>query len=456
MGIRPSVKKENGTQSQRRRMSDDFHLNDTVNNYEIRDEDNAPVNPSDSNDFNRQISSASSRISTDLQAKQETSPAPLKPPQREAWTARGKLLLNFHDAISRAINSPEMARKCSQIAEQMSNDESNNEKSINSSRNKPMAATAVGDQAQEYLAEANLIVENKTKRDSQVRDKSLALGFFTFISLRSSTWLKRNVNLWLRNNYLLGSRSNYTFDRLPRNQLQNRPMAVKTLHASSTCRRTSLTPSKNLFQKSPRLVFDLAFSSAVAFLSGTFIFLPRPTAYVEDMAKLPLVEGKSVYAEIVCPPLLNEYKRALEQYSGHWPVRQESSNNDNEGKTQEDVGLNVIREFVENCSKRSKYERALLEERNLLNGRESELTKLIQKAKRKDETHESSEEDVEKNFSAVEHNVQLPRKLGSVSIPSPGVPHDLAVNLDEEVLSLVSEVGDDNYKSCTSCRTNGQ
>jgi len=456
MGIRPSVEKENGTQSQRRRMSDDFHLNDTVKNNEFRDEANAPVNPSDSNDFNRQIPSTSSRISTDSQAKQESSPAPLKPPQREAWTARGKLLLNFHDAISRAINSPEMARKCSQIAKQMSDDENDDENAANSSKNGSMASTAGDDLAKEYLAEANLIVENKSKRDAQVRDKSLAMGFFTFISLRSSTWMKRNVNLWLRNNNLLGSRSNYTFDRLPRNQFQNRPMAIKTFPSISIRCRTSLTPSKTLLQKSPRLVFDLAFSSAVTFLSGTFIFLPRPTAYVEDMAKLPLVEGKSVYAEIVCPPLLNEYKRALEQYGGHWPVRQEFSNDDDGGKTQEDVGLNIIREFVENCSKRSKYERALLEERNSLNGRENELTKLIQKLKRKDETRESSEEDVEKTISAVQHNVQLPRKLGSVSIPSPGVPHDIAVDLDEEVLSLASEVGDDNYKSCTSCRKNGQ
>ncbi|KAL7463262.1 hypothetical protein ACHAXS_003639 [Conticribra weissflogii] len=437
MGIRPSVKKENRTQSQRRRMADDAFSNDTAKTHEVRDDDRASMNRSDSNDNDRQHSSTASRTLADSQAKAGSSPAPLNPPQREAWTARGKLLLNFHDAISRAINSPEMAKKCSQIAEQMSDDKNCNKNSMNSFESESLAATAGDDLAEEYIAEANLIVENKSKRDAQVRNKSLALGFFTFISLRSSAWMQRNFNLWIRNNYLLGSRLTYSFDRLPGSQFQN----------SSQSPKTFLPSSKYLFQKSSRLVFDLAFSSTVAFLSGTFLFLPRPTAYVEDMAKLPLVEGKSVYAEMVCPPLLNEYRRALEQYGGRWPVRQKNSDDDDGGVTQEDVGLNTMKEFVENCSKRRKYERALLEERNSLNGRENELTKLIQKLKMKDETQQALDEDL------VQPTAKFPRKLGTVSIPSPGVPQDIAVNLDKEVLSLDSEVGDDTLdKSCESCR----
>merc|ERR1711957_167939 len=65
---------------------------------------------------------------------------------------------------------------------------------------------------------------------------------------------------------------------------------------------------------------------------------------------------------------MGEHRHVLEQYGGRWPVPGATTSKAEDSKlTQEDVSLNVIRNFVENCSKRSKYERALLDERRALN-----------------------------------------------------------------------------------------
>ena len=62
------------------------------------------------------------------------------------------------------------------------------------------------------------------------------------------------------------------------------------------------------------LGIDVAISTSIALLSRTHLFMPRQSAYVEDMSKLPLIEGKSVYAKMMCPPLLREYRRVPETY----------------------------------------------------------------------------------------------------------------------------------------------
>mmetsp|Transcript_29674 Transcript_29674/g.63034 ORF Transcript_29674/g.63034 Transcript_29674/m.63034 type:complete len:362 (-) Transcript_29674:278-1363(-) len=294
---------------------------------------------------------------------------PALPPQREAWTARGQLLLNFHHAISRAINSSEMLRKCSQIAEDMSRSEQENTSprlspinedaiSVGSRQNCAVAEMKSHSMAEEYGAEAALIVENKSKRDAAVRNKSLALGIFSFAALRGGRGLGSWARRWIGN--LRAGRS-YQFES------HLRPGTfMKNSNNAESAVVESEQPSK--LRRFLRVAFDATISTSIAFLSGAFLFMPRPSAYIEDMAKLPLVQGKSVYAEMVCPPLLREYRRVLEQYGGRWPVQDISSSasgtmdsrargDDAEPQlTQEDVSLNVIRTFVENCSKRSKYE----------------------------------------------------------------------------------------------------
>lgn len=254
-------------------------------------------------------------------------------PRREAWTARGQLLLNFHDAISRAINSPQMVRKCSQIGEDL-------RKPSSTSKNRSMA--------EEYSAEAALIVESKSQRDAAVRNKSLALGLFSFVALRSG----RGLSLWMKK--IVASKSigrSYQFESHLRSSAS--ASVIKSNHAMDHHSTELKQPSK--LTKLLRLAVDTTVSTAIVVLSGASLFMPRPSAYIEDMAKLPLVKGKSVYAEMVCPPLLDEYRRVLEQYGGRWPVRS-TTDPDSEGITQEDDSLNVIRTFVENCSKRSAYE----------------------------------------------------------------------------------------------------
>lgn len=315
-----------------------------------------------------------------------------KPLEREAWTARGTLLLKFHDAISRAINSPEMRRKCSEVALSMSAAEVEPEESSSLANH-------------EYDAEATLIVQNKHKRDNVVRDKAVAVGFSTFLLLRGVPTVR---NVVARR---MAAASKYKFESAsPQQQLSG----SATLQQQSVQQPASESPSR--LRKFLRLTLDITTSAAMTVLSGTFLFTPRPSAYIEDMSKLPLVEGKSIYAEVVCPPLLNEYKRAMEQYGGRWPVMMSSSPSSSSSATavagtaaisptltQEDVSLNTIRKFAENCSKRIKYERAILEEQN-----------------------------------ALDDELKKKKKLGTVLIPRP-VPEDVKVNIDEDVFFLIDD-----------------
>ena len=333
---------------------------------EVTNSNNPPIIPSNGSS----PSSSSSKSTADFPTI-----------QREAWTVRGQLLLNFHHIISRAINSPEMIRACSQIGDDMM-------------RGKTTALSQPS-MAEDYSAEAALIVENKSKRDAIVRNKSLALGVFSFITIR-------------------GGRGFSAFVR--RSIATKNGTAGYQLDGASPVREMNTQPSK--LRRYLSLGLDVMFSTSITLLSGTFLFMPRPSVYLEDMSKLPLVEGKSVYAEMVCPPLLQEYRRVLEQYGGRWPVRTPNASDHDSTKqlTQEDVSLNVMRNFVKNCYKRSVYESALLEERNALrmneNNQESAMSRLLKR-------------------STI--------RVGTVFIPSPGIPEDLPVNLDEDILSVMPD-----------------
>jgi len=390
-------------------------------------------------------------------SKTTTSP---QPPQRQAWTVRGQLLLNFHDAISRAINSPAMIQKCNDIAKDMSR---NDDKNDNTKTNTSIASQSYHHQqqhntksiAKEYEAEAALIVENKTQRDNIVRNKSIAVGLFAFITLRSGRGISSLVRKAIANRS-----SVYKFDNIPSSS------ASSSIASHTTAQTTQTTTSSAIKQPSTirnfiNLSIDISISTTLTLLSGTYIFIPRPSSYIEDMSQLPLVQGKSIYAEMVCPPLLKEYRKVMEQFGGTWPVSMSSSsssttssNSDAKKKnendielTQEDVSLNIIRKFVENCSKRSKYEQALLEERNAFNNNEegsSAVSRMMRRITGRDNN----------TTGEVVQNVQLEDKrgednqkkiqrrktrLGTVSIPSPGVPEDVAVDVDLDVFDLVEE-----------------
>jgi hypothetical protein len=400
MGLRPSVR------------DDDNNLNKFTSPPPQQQEQ---INNSSRNSNQESASSSSAASST----------------QREAWTARGQLLLNFHNVIARAINSPEMIRKCSHIAEDMrrSEDSIANQsiQPTSSSSNAAAPATAAGrhqTMAEEYSAEAALIVENKSKRDAVVMNKAIAVGISSFVTLRSCRGLSRVMR-----KSITSSRS-YQFDKIA---------ASKSMLADGANLKFNVValdqPSK--LRKFFSLTLDVTTSTSIALLSGTFLFMPRPSAYIEDMSKLPLVEGKSVYAEMVCPPLLKEYRRVLMKYGGRWPVNTGSSaTSDNAWDggdaspklTQEDVSLNVIRSFVKNCYKRSIYERALLEERSALSYEDetdSTVSRLMKRIERRIIGNETMNDST----------------LGTVSVPSPGVPEEISVNLDSEILSLPPDDG---------------
>ena len=314
--------------------------------------------------------------------------------QREAWTARAKLLLNFHNAISRAINSPEMKQKCAEVASFMSS-ETAEEGSIN----------------HDYDDEATLIVQNKHKRDTDVRDRALAVGFCTFALLRGVP-LMRNAIV----KHVSAARK-YKFESTTQSSAST---SSQTASHELQQQQNAQTNQPSRLRKFLRLALDATISTAMTFLSGTFLFTPRPSAYIEDMSKLPLVAGKSLYAEVVCPPLLNEYKRTMEEFGGRWPVMTRSSTsssaagvaatgNKTPTLTQEDVSLNIIRKFAENCSKRIKYEHALQDEQNALTTSDKDGDNIQTKKKKK--------------------------KLGTIFLPT-GVPEDVTVNIDEDIFFL--------------------
>lgn len=377
------------------------------------------LRPNEDSDSNSAPSRDQHRDESSSDEGHLTSPAPSLPPPRQAWTVRGQLLLDFHHAISRAINSPEMAARCSQIAEDMSRNE---ERDVVARRLPTLSHRGARrpSASEEYGAEAALIVENKARRDEATRDRALALGLFAFVTLRSgrglSGWMKRAI----------AGRS-YRFEPVPEKRLAS-TAASKAL--------ASTQPSKLRWRL--RLAFDAAASASLAILSSVFLLAPRPAAYVEDMAKLPLVEGKSAYAEMVCPPLLREYRRVLERYGGRWPVRMAGATDaEDDALTQEDVGLNVVRSFVRNCTKRAKYERALLEERNAFNLAHGPPTSTVSRI-----ISGLAERRVD-DPASIGHGAlggEVP-KLGTVPVPSPGVPENIPMNLDQEVLALFEEEG---------------
>jgi hypothetical protein len=456
MGLRPTVKSEEGNHRPFNKSAENL-----IESQDNETNPNAPSPPYGGNGGSSSSSSGSGRRTSsngnsNSNSSFSSSTTPPSTPQREAWTARGQMLLNFHDAISRAINSPEMSRKCNRIAQDNNNMSRRSEENatlsrpaaptnnansiIGSGRQKPTTTHSI---AEEYGAEAALIVENKAKRDAAVRNKAVALGIFSFVTLRSG----RGLSSWIRKSIAnRRASSSYKFDNMP--MMSAKPSSSSSLAAAEKKAKAIEIKQPSKLRRFFRLSFDLTISTSITLLSGTFLFMPRPSAYIEDMSKLPLVEGKSVYAEMVCPPLLKEYRRVLEQYGGRWPVRgaqQKGEGSSNaEGLTQEDVSLNVIRTFVENCSKRSKYEHALLEERNALSDslddRSSAVSRMMRKiTNNQTETTTASEKNNPDLNEGAAHN----DKLGTISVPSPGVPDDIPVDLDRDVFSLVDREDDE-------------
>ncbi len=244
--------------------------------------------------------------------------------------------MDFHHVISRAINSPGMIHKCSEIAQDMKRSEASASAGASPSVAAIEAPAGRHTMAEEYSAEAALIVENKSNRDAVVMSKAMTLGLLSFVALRSGRGLSSLMRKSIANSRSGGE---YQFDKIA---------ASKELNTISSNEPRS--KRRQLFS----WALDVSISTSIVILSGTFLFMPRPSAYIEDMSKLPLVEGKSVYAEMVCPPLLQEYRRVLMQYGGRWPVNRGAGTDYQ--LTQEDVSLNVIRTFVKNCYKRSIYE----------------------------------------------------------------------------------------------------
>lgn len=271
MGLRPSVR-GSSEEHQRRHMTDRVEGGSNENN----DSSNS-ANHHAERDRTDGDSPSEKRTSQDVTSS--LSKQPLPPVQRQAWTARGQLLLKFHDAISRAINSPEMIEKCTKIAKEMDREDN--------------SSNRIRSLAQDYSAEANLIIENKSRRDAEVRNKTIAMGVCTFGLLRGGRGLGSLMKKMAMN------ANQYRFDSLP----------SSGIHRFSAASPNSMKYEPKQPYRWRHLALDATISTLIALFSGAYLFIPRPSNYIKDMAELPLVEGKSLYAEMVCPAILREYKK---------------------------------------------------------------------------------------------------------------------------------------------------
>jgi hypothetical protein len=102
------------------------------------------------------------------------------------------------------------------------------------------------------------------------------------------------------------------------------------------------------------LPVDLAISLLVGI--STSIFLTRPEDLLQDVSKAPLLQGKSVLREELCPPFIREMEQINRGYHTYTP-----SNADEKKQIvsfqdlwkDENIGdfatLKAIRDFVANC-----------------------------------------------------------------------------------------------------------
>ena len=106
--------------------------------------------------------------------------------------------------------------------------------------------------------------------------------------------------------------------------------------------------------------------------------------------------------------------------------------------------INIVLFYCSYCTR----QRALLEERNALassfdnDNQESTVSRLMNRITRGDDdtdTDSNSSSERSDYYDTTKHDVT---KIGTVPIPSPGVPESISVNVDQDVFTLVDAAPD--------------
>ena len=94
-------------------------------------------------------------------------------------------------------------------------------------------------------------------------------------------------------------------------------------------------------------------------------------------------------------------------------------------------------------------QRALVQEQNALSGIDSNnhqttVSRIMRRITNRSNNHNSESSSSSSSMGGT--ILRKETKLGTVSIPSPGVPGDISVNLDQEVFSHVSDEEEEDDK----------
>lgn len=205
---------------------------------------------------------------------------------------------------------------------------------------------------------------------------------------------QKRMNLNNKNNMNSSNvNSNNPFHRADANitNKMNSKAEAETLQASTTS--SSSSNNKNMKDKIFN-IFTIVLDATVSLFIASEVsdYATDVDSIQNSLVKIPLVEGKSFISEELCPEAMKLYK----EYPADFWLRDRTS--DKLPSQMKRPMLNNITQFVLNCQRRALYEEQLLLQQQRGN------------------------------------NNYINKKKDSISIPSPGVPHDIQV----DILSLYS------------------
>ena len=230
----------------------------------------------------------------------------------------------------------------------------------------------------DYQPEKDLLM----KMNNNGLGKGIVLGVFTFFLLRRGPRYFQKYMLQRQqtttSSTSASKSSSYQLD--PIHQTTKDPFK-KTTNASSTTTNSNNGPG--IVLRSIKFCLDSFVSLSMA-AYGSIIFTD-PNQMMQELSEVPLIEGRSLISDELCTDFIQLYRQTPNKHSF------EGDNTD--------ISMICIRNFVYNCVKRQTYERDL------------------------------------QQFGMTPSNSN--NNNIHISIPPPGVPYDIPVNMDESTLTTI-------------------
>lgn len=238
----------------------------------------------------------------------------------------------------------------------------------------------------------------------------LACGLLTFGLLRSGPrlmqrYLNRKLMHPKSSNSGGGSSSTYGNNTTVGGYTFDQPTSSGGSLGPSTTTRGGFfksTTRGGIFLRTLKFGLDLTVSLFMA-AYGSLVFVDRKKL-MDDMSKIPLVEGRSLVSDELCDEFVDVYRRIPKHTWDKY-----------EGKSD---ALDAIGGFVKNCIRREIVEKKILEKRRGFG------MDVVQE----EEEEEDSVKD-EKEHGALMRHTQRPKRR-HVTIPSPGVSPDIPVRIE--------------------------